>query len=130
MTSASALSRILWNAREQIAEWIDVVEARMSRPHAHGRVVLAQIDAYRAERGWSPHGFGGESDDEPEPVTCWFCDAPARRVGWGFTVCGNGLHAERARLTGDPRFTPEERARALRALDRDEERYRAEGRPT
>lgn len=40
----------------------DVVEARAGRRDEWSRRVVAELDAYRAERGWSPHGFGGEND--------------------------------------------------------------------
>ena len=63
----------------------------------------------------------------PPSLTCWFCAAPAQRMGWGFTVCGNGRHAERARLLGDPSMDAAVRAGALELLDYDERRMRANG---
>lgn len=62
LTNAARLSRLLFDAREQIDMWADVVEARSRRPATDARKVVAEIDAYRAEHGWSPHGFGGEVD--------------------------------------------------------------------
>jgi hypothetical protein len=52
----------MFEAREQVEMWADVVEARSGRPAEYPRRLVAAIDAYRAERGWSPHGFGGETD--------------------------------------------------------------------
>jgi hypothetical protein len=60
-SEAARLSKMLFAAREEIAMWADVVEARSDQDATHTRAVLAEIDAYRAERGWSPHGFGGEA---------------------------------------------------------------------
>lgn len=62
MNDAAELSRLLFEAREQIDMWADVVEARTSKPANYTRDLVKRIDLYRAERGWSPHGFGGESD--------------------------------------------------------------------
>lgn len=58
--SAADLSRTLFGAREQISMWTDVVERRTGKTSTHTRALVAKIDAYRAQRGWSPHGFGGE----------------------------------------------------------------------
>lgn len=60
MTEAAKLSRLLFDAREQIEMWADVVERGTGQPADHLRRLVAEIDAYRAEHGWSPHGFGGE----------------------------------------------------------------------
>jgi glutamine synthetase len=54
------LSRLLFEARESVEMWADVVEARTGKADNYTRGLVARIDAYRAERGWSPHGFGGE----------------------------------------------------------------------
>lgn len=54
------LSRLLFEAREQIEMWADVVERQTGRSADYPRRLVAEIDAYRAERGWSPHGFGDE----------------------------------------------------------------------
>lgn len=61
-TTNADLSRMLFEARELIEMWADVVEARAGKPDDWSRRVLREIDAYRAERGWSPYGFGGEND--------------------------------------------------------------------
>jgi hypothetical protein len=60
-TEAARLSRLLFEAREQIDMWADVVESRTGQSAEYVRRVVAEIDAYRAEHGWSPHGFGGET---------------------------------------------------------------------
>ena len=56
------LSRILFEARELIDMFGDLVERAPYGPaqDAYVRRVRDEIDAYRAERGWSPGGFGGE----------------------------------------------------------------------
>lgn len=58
---AARLSRILFSAREQCDMWADVVERQTGQPATAVRALVAEIDAYRASRGWSPHGFGGET---------------------------------------------------------------------
>lgn len=60
--TAAQLSKLLFEARELIDMFGDVVESRSGRPDAQSRRVRDEIDAFRAERGWSPHGFGGEGD--------------------------------------------------------------------
>jgi hypothetical protein len=57
---AARLSRLLFAAREQIDMWGDVVQTIHGRRDRHTDRVRDDIDAYRAERGWSPNGFGGE----------------------------------------------------------------------
>lgn len=54
------LSKLLFEAREQLDMWADIVEVKSGVPARYPREVVARIDAYRAERGWSPDGFGGE----------------------------------------------------------------------
>lgn len=61
ITEAARLSRILFDARERIDMSVDIVEARTGVRDEQGRRLRDEIDAYRAERGWSPHGFGGEA---------------------------------------------------------------------
>lgn len=60
MSEAARLSRLLFMARESVEMWADTVERMSGRPDNHNRSLLAEIDNYRSERGWSPHGFGGE----------------------------------------------------------------------
>lgn len=57
---AARLSKLLFEAREQIEMWADAVGGRTGRSTDYLRGLVARIDAYRAERGWSPNGFGGE----------------------------------------------------------------------
>lgn len=64
LTEAEArrLSKMLWAARENAEMLADIVEIR-TRQHAKAtRRDLADIDAFRAEMGWSPHGFGNERE--------------------------------------------------------------------
>lgn len=61
MITDAELSRLLFEARELIDMWGDIVggcEGEESAEYVWR--VRDRIDAYRAERGWSPHGFGGE----------------------------------------------------------------------
>ncbi len=61
MNQNARLSKMLFDAREHLDMWADVVEARSGqRDHAVDRLIH-EIDTYRAEAGWSPHGFGGET---------------------------------------------------------------------
>lgn len=60
MSDPARLSRILFEARERIDMAVDMVESRTGRVDAHGRNLRDEIDAYRREQGWSPHGFGDE----------------------------------------------------------------------
>jgi hypothetical protein len=63
MNEAARLSRLLFDAREAVEMYADVVEGRAWLESAAVlRRLVADIDAYRVERGWSPHGFGGETD--------------------------------------------------------------------
>jgi hypothetical protein len=62
MSNQASLSRMLFEARERIEMAADVVESQMGKADHHGRKLVAEIDAYRAEQGWSPYGFGGETD--------------------------------------------------------------------
>lgn len=60
MNEEERLSRMLWDSRELISMFRDVVEKRSGQQDGWSRRVIGEIDAYRAERGWSPDGFGGE----------------------------------------------------------------------
>lgn len=55
------LSELLWDARETAEMYADTVEHRTGAVDHHDRDLVARIDAYRAEQGWSPDGFGGET---------------------------------------------------------------------
>jgi hypothetical protein len=61
MDDPTRLSRLLFDARERLDMQIDVVESQTGQRDGHGRRLRDEIDAYRAEQGWSPHGFGGET---------------------------------------------------------------------
>lgn len=61
-SEAARLSKLLFDARESVEMFADVVEARTGRRDEFNRRLVVDIDAYRAERGWSPNGFGGETD--------------------------------------------------------------------
>lgn len=58
----AGLSRMTFEAREEIDMWGDVVQSRSGRTDLQLRRLRDQIDAFRAEQGWSPHGFGHEGD--------------------------------------------------------------------
>lgn len=55
------LSRMLWSARESLDMLADLVEISLDEPDTNTRELIAEIDAYRTDRGWSPNGFGGET---------------------------------------------------------------------
>lgn len=57
------LSKLLFEAREATEMFADVVEARTHAEADWLRRLVTEIDTYRAERGWSPHGFGGETPE-------------------------------------------------------------------
>lgn len=58
--SDADLSKLLFEARDAIEILADLVEARVGKPSTHERQLVERIDAYRAERGWNPDGFGQE----------------------------------------------------------------------
>lgn len=60
---SAATSKIFFMIRESLDMWREVVELRAGQHDEHNRRLVALVDAYRLSRGWSPHGFGGESDD-------------------------------------------------------------------
>lgn len=62
MAEARRLSGLLWEARESLSMWADVVEGQSGRTDVYTRGLVERIDVYRGERGWSPNGFGGETD--------------------------------------------------------------------
>lgn len=51
---------MLWDAREIIDMYASVIRARSGLDPADLLKVRDRIDAYRAEQGRSPNGFGGE----------------------------------------------------------------------
>lgn len=62
MSDAARLSRMLFEARERAEMARDMVEAQTGQTDVWARWLVRDIDEYRAEQGWSPHGFGGEGD--------------------------------------------------------------------
>jgi len=61
MPDDARLSKLLWDAREIAEMFRDILNRRT----AYVQQVLDEIDRYRAERGWNPHGFGGEDNVQP-----------------------------------------------------------------
>lgn len=56
----TALSALLFNARELLDMYGDTVFHMTDRKDPWVYRTRDDIDAYRAKRGWSPHGYGGE----------------------------------------------------------------------
>jgi hypothetical protein len=63
-TDDAQLSRLLFEARERSEMFADVIEAQTGQSDEWGRRLVKEIDDYRASRGWSPHGYGGEGTDD------------------------------------------------------------------
>jgi hypothetical protein len=59
--NAKLLSRLLFESRERVEMARDMVEHRTGSTDEWARRLVGEIDAYRERRGWSPHGFGGET---------------------------------------------------------------------
>ena len=57
---AARLSALLWEARESLEMWADVVEECAGHTDKYARGLIQRIDEYRQEQGWSAHGYGGE----------------------------------------------------------------------
>ena len=70
-SDAERLSRLLWEARELVEMFGDVVASRTGSRSDWAIRVREEIDAYRAEQGWPPHGFGHE---RPLRLVCPRCD--------------------------------------------------------
>jgi hypothetical protein len=47
------LPTLLLEARESLSMWADVVERISGRPDLYTRSLIAEIDGYRAELGWT-----------------------------------------------------------------------------
>ena len=60
MSENARLSKLLFDAREAAEMYADMVQRQAGRDSTFLRRLVAEIDAYRAEQGWSPDGFGGE----------------------------------------------------------------------
>jgi hypothetical protein len=63
---SARLSKLLFEARELVDMWRNHVEYATGDVDNWPRRVRDEIDAYRAERGWSPHGFGGEEEEDAQ----------------------------------------------------------------
>ena len=58
---AKLVSRLLWESREVAEMLADVSERRSGKLDGALRRLVQEIDDYRADRGWSPSGFGSET---------------------------------------------------------------------
>lgn len=56
---AQELSKLLFEARESLDMWADVVRAQY-KDDPYLRDLIARIDAYRAAQGWRSNGYGNE----------------------------------------------------------------------
>lgn len=63
MSEQAELSKLLFEARDSIEGLADVVECQTGRAARYERKLVERIDAFRAKRGWSPDGFGGETEE-------------------------------------------------------------------
>lgn len=59
--TAAQLSKLLFEAREAVDMYADIVAARTGGRSLYLDQLRDRIDDYRAECGWNPNGFGGES---------------------------------------------------------------------
>lgn len=57
---ARQLSRLLFESRELIDMFGDVVEKQSGKTDTWSRRVRDEIDTFRESRGWSAHGYGNE----------------------------------------------------------------------
>jgi hypothetical protein len=62
MMQRGELSRLLFEARDIIDMFGDMVERQSGQSDPWSRRVRDEIDTYRAEQGWSPDGFDIEKD--------------------------------------------------------------------
>lgn len=61
MNDAARLSRLLFEARELIDMYHEVIKGQTGIDDAWTARIGGEIDEYRRERGWSLNGFGGET---------------------------------------------------------------------
>ena len=61
VSEAARLSKLMFEARELVDMLTDIIESRSGETNTWSRRVVDEIDVYRAEQGWSQHGFGGET---------------------------------------------------------------------
>jgi hypothetical protein len=91
MPDGARLSKLLFEARELIDMLQDQIEVRSGRPSTFTRRVRDDIDLYRAEQGWSPHGFGGEEEAAPRSSELeGLSESDRKRVIWSILIdeCG------------------------------------------
>jgi hypothetical protein len=62
MTDSARLSKLLWEAREICEKYYHTTLGLHVKRDDSVLRVYSDIDDYRAERGWSPNGFGGETE--------------------------------------------------------------------
>lgn len=77
------LSRTLFQVREQLSMWADIVEGRAGMRDPQLSRVIGDVDKIRRDQGWSENGFGGETDrpgvrvhaniPNPDSVTHFVC---------------------------------------------------------
>jgi hypothetical protein len=48
--------------------WADVVALRSKRESPHLRKLIREVDEFRAAQGWSPDGFGDETETGSDPT--------------------------------------------------------------
>lgn len=89
-SEAAKMSRMLFAARENLSMWGDVVTARTGKIPTSVLELVEEIDAYRAEHGWSPNGFGGEADPEP-PTLEQVMEVVGRHIQ-NYSRLGFGVH--------------------------------------
>jgi len=59
MSDDARLSRLLYLAAREIAQWAAALEG-FDEDTTYQRSLIGEIHAYRKDRGWSPDGYGGE----------------------------------------------------------------------
>ena len=62
MTDSALLSRLLFEAREVVAMYADVVKSVVGTEDQWLHRLVAEIDTYRVGRGWDGEGFGREDE--------------------------------------------------------------------
>lgn len=60
--SNAEVSKLMFEAKESLEMWNDVVNAKMGRDDPYTKGLIDRIVEYRKTQGWSPNGFGGEDE--------------------------------------------------------------------
>lgn len=60
-TETARLSKMLWDVRELLSMYGEHLEYSTGKKDQWIDRTLKEVDEYRAEKGWSPDGFGGET---------------------------------------------------------------------